>query len=59
MKRLNLTIALGLAIETTKGSKFTLATKLTILPKRLPDILGKLGRMVLNALVPCPAYLAG
>lgn len=61
----DLTVTFGLCVETDRGDLFTLASKFTVLPKRrhfwrtLKDSLDQISRMVLNALVPCPAYLAG
>jgi len=60
----DLTISFAFAVETDKGSRFTLASKLTVLPKRrryglweqVKDILAQVNQAIVNSLLPAPLF---
>lgn len=58
----DLTISFAFAIETDRGSRFTLASKLTVLPKRrrfwqqLKRTLANIGQVVAGTLLPAPLF---
>lgn len=59
----DLTISFAFAVETDRGSRFTLASKLTVLPKRryglwqqVKSTLATIGQVVAGTLLPAPLF---